>query len=328
MIRQRFVLDKQTRWRRLEEILLQLEKRGAKQTDEALLDEFVALYRAACSDLAKARTESVGDDVEEYLNVVVARAHKQFHPPTPPKLSALLGFLAVGFPVSVRRISRHVLAAALLFVLPLAAAAVAVVDNPKVAYSLSPPAQLEMLTEAYAKGHKKGRSESEDSLMTGYYINNNIGIAFKCFATGAFFGLGSIFFLVINGIIGGAIGAYIASAGHSVSFFSFVVGHGAFELTAIILSGATGLRLGALLINPGRVRRLDALKAEAPEMAKVILGSAVMLFVAALIEGFWSPSGAPPTVKFWVGALFWAVVILYLAFAGRRQASSLKGGVG
>ena len=162
--------------------------------------------------------------------------------------------------------------------------------------------------------------------MTGYYINNNIGIAFKCFATGAFFGLGSIFFLVINGVIGGAIGAYISSAGYAESFFSFVVGHGAFELTAIVLSGATGLRLGSLLINPGHLTRLDALRLEAPAMARVILGAAVMLFVAALIEGFWSPSGAPPSYKFVVGAVFWAFIVFYLTFAGRSAArGSMEG---
>lgn len=322
MIRQHFITGRHARWRRLEEILFHLEKRGPRKTDEAVLDEFVTLYRTACSDLAKARTEAMGEDVEEYLNVIVARAHKQFHPPTPPKLSTFLQFLVADFPASVREMGRYVLAATLLFVLPLSAAAVAVVDNPAVAYSLSPPAQLEMLTEAYAEGHKKGRSESEDSLMTGYYIHNNIGIAFKCFATGAFFGLGSIFFLVINGIIGGAVGAYISVAGHSQNFFSFVVGHGAFELTAIVLSGATGLKLGGLLINPGHLRRLDALRLEGPTMAKVILGSAVMLFVAALIEGFWSPSGAPAVYKFIVGAVFWAFIIFYLAFSGRKKAKA------
>jgi uncharacterized membrane protein SpoIIM required for sporulation len=326
MMRQHFITDRRGRWRRLEEILFHLERRGSRQTDEAVLDEFVALYRTACSDLARARTEAMGEDVEEYLNVIVARAHKQFHPPTPPKLRALVQFLVADFPASVRGIGRYVLAASLLFVLPLAAAAVAVVDDPAVAYSLSPPAQLELLTEAYAEGHKKGRSEGDDSLMTGYYINNNIGIAFKCFATGAFFGLGSIFFLVINGVIGGAIGAYISSAGYAESFFSFVVGHGAFELTAIVLSGATGLRLGSLLINPGHLTRLDALRLEAPSMAKVILGSAVMLFVAALIEGFWSPSGAPPIYKFVVGAVFWAFIVFYLTFAGRSAARNATEG--
>ncbi len=324
MIRQHFIIERQARWRRLEELLHHLERRGIRHLDEASLDEFVALYRTSCSDLAKARTEAMGEDVEEYLNVIVARAHKQFHPPTPPKMRTFVQFLAVDFPSAVRGIGRQVLAATLLFVLPLAAAAVAVVDNPAVAYSLSPPAQLEMLTDAYAEGHKHGRSESQDSMMTGYYINNNIGIAFKCFATGAFFGLGSIFFLVINGIIGGAMGAYISVAGHSENFFSFVIGHGAFELTAIVLSGATGLKLGGILINPGHLRRLDALRVEGTVMVRVILGSAVMLFIAALIEGFWSPSGAPSTVKFIVGALFWALVISYLALAGRRKAETSR----
>lgn len=319
MTRQHFISDRRARWRRLEEILIHLERRGAKHVDDGLLDEFVALYRTTCSDLARARTDAAGDDVEEFLNVIVARAHKQFHPPDPPKLRRVAQFLLVEFPVSVRRIGRYVLAAALLFVLPLALAALAVADKPELAYHLSPPEQLDLLTEAYAKGHETGRGESEDSLMTGYYINNNIGIAFKCFATGAFFGLGSVFFLIINGVIGGAVGAFIATAGHGVNFFSFIVGHGAFELTAIVLAGAAGLRMGGLLINPGRLSRLGALRLETPELAKVILGAAAMLLVAALIEGFWSPSGAPPSYKFILGAALWAFVIFYLTFAGRSH---------
>lgn len=318
VIKQDFMQSRRERWSRLERLLRRLESAGgARKLDQRDLAEFVRLYRIACSDLARARSEELGDDVESYLNVIVARGHKQFRPPGAPSARLFAGFFARDFPRAVRSIKWYVLVATLLFAVPIAIAAFAVVRDPTVAYSLAPPAEIEALTDAYAEGHQGGRSEGLDSMMTGFYINNNVGIAFRCFATGVFFGLGSVFFLVLNGVIGGAIGAYICSAGYWESFLSFVVGHGAFELTAIVLAGATGLRLGMLLVNPGPWKRLDALRLDAPVMIRVILGAAAMLLVAALVEGFWSPSGAPSVVKFAVGGFLWLLVIAYLSLAGR-----------
>ncbi len=318
MRKREFVSERLERWNRLDRLIAQLESRRLKTVPTHMLDEFVQLYRIACSDLARARSEEMGDDVEGYLNMIVARGHKQFHPPRPPSSRVFRRFFNQRFPQAVRDIRYYVLAAALCFFLPICFAAVAVTLQPSLAYRIAPPEQLDMLTEAYAKGHHGGRGEGMDTLMMGYYINNNIGIAFRCFATGIFFGLGSIYFLLINGVLGGAIGAFICSAGYTQSFLSFVVGHGAFELTAIVLSGATGLRLGFLLVNPGPYRRLDALKIHASPMITVVLGAAAMLFIAALIEGFWSPSGAEPLIKFIIGGALWVLVIAYFCLVGRQ----------
>ncbi|MFO8072541.1 MAG: stage II sporulation protein M [Polyangia bacterium] len=318
MLKQDFIEARLARWRRLESLLDRLESTGPHKLEQHDLEEFVHLYRMACSDLARARSEDLGDEAEGYLNALIARGHKQYRPPGPPDLRRLGRFFAEEFPRAVRRHGRYVLAATLLFVVPLALAALAVARDPAVAYNLAPPEQLEMLTDAYAEGHAGGRSESEDSLMTGFYVHNNVGIAFRCFATGIFFGLGSIFFLILNGVSGGAVGAFVCSAGYWENFLSFVVGHGAFELTAIVLSGAMGLRLGFLLVDPGPLRRADALRVHGPAMIEVILGAAAMLLAAALIEGFWSPSDASATVKFAVGGALWALVLGYLSLAGRR----------
>lgn len=319
MIKQDFMDERKARWARLESVLGRLESRRVKTVEQHELDEFVHLYRMACSDLARARSEELGDDVESYLNSVVARGHKQFRPPSSPDRRKLAHFFTRDFPRSVRRLKWYMITAAILFVVPTALTAFAVVQDPDVAYSLTDPAQLEMLTEAYAEGHEGGRSEDDDSAMAGFYVFNNVGIAFRCFATGVFFGLGSIFFLVMNGVMGGAVGAYICVAGYSESFLSFVVGHGSFELTAIVLSGGTGLRLGFLLVNPGPWRRMDALKVHGREMINVVLGCAAMLLVAAALEGFWSPSAAPPIIKFIVGGVLWLLVFVYLIAVGHGE---------
>ena len=50
--------------------------------------------------------------------------------------------------------------------------------------------------------------------MFGFYIRHNIGIAFQCFAGGLFAGIGSLFYLIYNGAIIGAVAGYLTERGH------------------------------------------------------------------------------------------------------------------
>jgi uncharacterized membrane protein SpoIIM required for sporulation len=100
-----------------------------------------------------------------------------------------------------------------------------------------------------------------------------------------------------------------------------VVGHGAFELTAIVFSGAAGLRLGYAILNPGQLSRLDGLRQAGREVVPMLYGIVLMLIIAALLEAFWSSSSSLSiAIKYSVGALLWSLVLLY-SCSGRRYES-------
>jgi uncharacterized membrane protein SpoIIM required for sporulation len=155
--------------------------------------------------------------------------------------------------------------------------------------------------------------------MFGFYIRNNITVAFQCFAGGLFAGLGSLFFLAFNGAHGGAIGGYLTERGLGPIFYSFVVTHSAFEITAIILSGAAGLRIGHAVLAPKRQKRVQALVTAARESMLIVYGFTTMLLIAAAIEAFWSSaSWLPHLVKYIVAGACWLMVTFYFMFQGRR----------
>jgi uncharacterized membrane protein SpoIIM required for sporulation len=52
---------------------------------------------------------------------------------------------------------------------------------------------------------------------------------------------------------------------------------------------------------------------------QLALGAAAMLFIAALIEGFWSAQPFPPMVKYVAASILWLTVGGYLGFAGRSE---------
>ena len=169
---------------------------------------------------------------------------------------------------------------------------------------------------------KLGRERQSDTdlAMFGFYIYNNIGISFRCFALGLFAGIGSLFMMVYNGLAIGGVAGHLTGIGFAKPFYGFVAGHGAFELTAIVFSGAAGLKLGYALINPKSLGRISALRLAASDAIKIMYGSTLMLLIAAFIEAFWSSTQSLPfALKIGVGLTLWLLVIGYCCLAGREH---------
>jgi uncharacterized membrane protein SpoIIM required for sporulation len=132
------------------------------------------------------------------------------------------------------------------------------------------------------------------------------------------FGLGSVFFLIYNGLHIGVVAGWVTASGFGHNIGTFMCGHGPFELTAIVIAGAAGLRMGhSLIVTHGRTR-IGSLREAAPDLVRLVAGAAVMLLIAAAIEGFWSPSAIPARVKRVASVVFSLLVTAYLAFAGRQ----------
>jgi uncharacterized membrane protein SpoIIM required for sporulation len=156
-------------------------------------------------------------------------------------------------------------------------------------------------------------------MMFCFYIYNNVAIDFRTFAGGILGGLGTLFFLVFNGLQLGASAGYVNHACNPESFWSFVAGHSSFELLGMILSGMAGMRLGLALLRPGRLPRVRALVEASKEALPLIYGAALLTTLAAVVEGFWSAQPVPSEWKYAVGIIGWILHIAYFTLAGRRS---------
>ena len=156
--------------------------------------------------------------------------------------------------------------------------------------------------------------------MFGFYIYNNISIGFQTFAGGLLFGLGSLFYLLFNGLFLGAVASHLTSMGFTETFWPFVAGHSSFELTAIVIFGGVGLMLGYGAIAPGRKGRWHAIRDRAIDGLPLIYGGSLMLVAAAFVEAFWSSTTWPPIIaKYSVGAFLWLFLGLYFGLMGRNE---------
>ena len=309
-----FVAARQPAWDELDALLTR--KRVLHKLPAASIARAAALYRDTCSDLMRARAAGYSADVVDVLDGLAARACAALYSAPPYRLAALWELVAAGFPQAVRRNARFVALAAALFVLPGLLGFAGASRSRAFAIQIMSESMVEQMEKSYSDfGH--GRGDGTDAMMASFYVYNNVGIAFRCFATGILFGLGSIFFLVYNGLVIGVVAGAVGAAGHGRNLFTFVIGHGAFELTAIVLSGAAGIAMGYALIDTGPRTRWGSLRAKAGDLFRMIMGAEQLLLVAAFIEGFWSPSSVLPQVKWVVAGVLYVLVLCYLLFAGR-----------
>jgi len=310
----------QSQWQRLRECLDALE-RG--KNDPATQDNFPGDYRRLCHQLALAQERGYSSHLIDELHQLAMRGHQQLYRHRSAIGARFLSFILAGFPRQVRAEWRFVLVASLLFFGSLAGMGLLVYGFPDLIYSIVSPAQLSDIQSQYDPaasriGQALERASDDDWMMFGYYIMNNIGIAFQTYASGLLFGVGSLFFLLFNGLMIGAVAGHLTDIGSGQTFWSFVIGHGAFELTAIALAGAAGLKLGWALLAPRRLTRSEALRIAAQSSVRLIGGVMLLLLIAAFIEAYWSSMTWPsPLIKYLVGATLWLLVALYLTLAGR-----------
>lgn len=313
MKQQQFEARHHSSWRQLEEQLA-----GSAQ---AMSGDFPLQYRRLCQQLALAKHRHYSVQLVERLNQLVIQCHHRLYRHNVRYQQQWWSFILWGFPDALHRNSRYVLWSSLLFVVPLLAMGIGCYINEELIYSLMDPTSVRGMEAMYEPTAERFGRESEsgsDLQMFGFYIKNNIGISFQTFAGGMLFGLGSIFFLLFNGLQIGAVAGHLSQLGYTDTFWPFVAGHGSFELTAIVFSGAAGLKLGMAIIAPGQLRRLDALRQAGRDAMQIVFGAIVMLVIAAFIEAFWSSSSQIASdIKYAVGASLWLVVISYCTLAGR-----------
>ena len=286
--------------------------------------EMPGRYRRVCQSLALAADRQYSPELVDRLNRLALRGHGLLYRNRRRESQQVLEFLLGGFAALVRREWRLVVAAALLFFGPLIALIAVLQAFPEFVHYLLEPEQIAAFHKMYDPANTRLGMRAADSslMMFGFYIWNNVRIGFQTFAGGLAAGIGSIWFLAANGVIIGAVAGYLTQVGYARTFWSFVAGHSAPELLAVVLAGAAGLRLGLTVVSPGNASRRSALVAAAKPAVRLMYGAALMFFLAAFIEAFWSPYTAVTfEVKIGVGIAIWTAFVAYFFLAGRRRAA-------
>jgi uncharacterized membrane protein SpoIIM required for sporulation len=328
MRQQQFENEHNAFWNEMDRLIGDLERPNYKRRlSRASRLKYPAQYRCLCQHYALARSRRFSPALLDHLHNLVLRGHPQLYRLNTAWGWHLVHFILVGFPQSLRRNQGYFWTALVVFLLPALLVGTGCFQDQELIYSVLDEQQVAAMENMYDPSNERPgrtleRHSETDFVMFGYYIMNNIGIGFRTFAGGILLGIGSLFLLLFNGIVLGGVAGHLTRLGFHDTFWPFVAGHGAFELTAIVICGAAGLMLGHAVLAPGQYSRIQTLKRRAREAVRLVLGAALMLLVAAFIEAFWSSSPVSIELKYTIAALLWGLVILYLVGMGRTAHGS------
>lgn len=287
----RFRLEREAEWRRLEHILAQMERGSARKLSNEDLLALPTLYRTAASSLAVARETSLDAATLDYLESLVQRAWFQVYGPQAGFWGWLRGFLLGGWSRAIREIWLDICIALAAMITGTVVGWLLVSREREWFYALVPTqmaggrvpgASREQLLETLGTADGTGGL----SIFAASLFSNNAGVAILAFALGFAFGIPSLLLLVHNMALLGAMLWIFSGAGLSLEFAAWLSVHGTTELFAILLAGAAGLHVGRSMAFPGELSVLAAAQASGRRAAVVMAGVVLMLVLAAFLEAF------------------------------------------
>ncbi|MDN3646479.1 stage II sporulation protein M [Pontixanthobacter aestiaquae] len=287
----RFRLQREGEWRRLEDILHRLEKGKLRKLSDKDVLELPALYRMAASSLAVARETSLDSATLTYLESLVQRAWFQVYGPRYGLTTWLRQFLGGNLSRAIREIWLDICVALFVMVMGTIAGWLLVARDVEWYYSLVPTqftdsrvpgASREVLMESL----KVEESASGMSAFAAQLFTNNAGVSILAFALGFAFGIPSLLLLIYNMAVLGAMLWLFSSQDLTWEFAAWLSVHGTTELFAILLAGAAGMHIGRKMAFPGHKSILAAAAEGGRRGAQVMVGVVLMLVFAALLEAF------------------------------------------
>jgi uncharacterized membrane protein SpoIIM required for sporulation len=317
----RFLLANEATWQRLDK-LTHKAGRSAGRLPADELDELVSLYQRAGTHLTYARTAFGDPGLESRLSRLVAAAGGVVYGSRPRTLRGAGRFFTRTFPAALWHVRPFLLAATLLTFVPAAVVAVHLSRDRAALDALTSPAERAAFVQAGTDYY----SAQPSAQFATQVFTNNVMVAVLAFISGIAFCLFAAFVLVSNGVHLGEFVAVFVAAGKGGELFGLLVPHGFIELSAVIVAGAAGLRLGWTIIDPGDRRRGAALAEEGRRAVALVMGTAAMLLVAGTIEGFVTGSALPTAIRVGLGLAVGGAFWFYAWSFGRRAAAEGRTG--
>lgn len=322
----RFRAERESDWRLLESLVTQAERRGLQRMDFASARDLAASYRRATTSLAIAREISLDRALLDYLEALTARAYLCVYAPQERLGGLVRRFFAASAPQALRRSWLFILAGFLCMALGGLTGYLLYLENPSWYFVFLPPEMAGGRTPDATTSYLRSVIYSTDPDTTGlgafatFLFSHNTRIAIFVFGLGVFVCLPAIALTFYNGLGLGAMLALHVDRGLGWDLGGWLSIHGVTELSAICIACGGGLQLGSAILFPGNRTRRDALQRAGRDAVKLALVAAVMLLVAAILEGFFRQTVQDMTTRYAIG---WGAGLLWLAWAllaGRARA--------
>ena len=270
-----FVKQNSQRWQSYEQT--------STQNPDDLADRFISIT----DDLAYAKTFYPKSQTTAYLNGLASKFHQNIYRNRKEKSNRFIYFWKIELPLLFKQYQKQLLYSGIFFVSFCLLGALSAKYDDTFVRLIMGDTYVEMTNENIAKGDPFGVYKKQSEMPMFLTIAaNNIYVSFITYVCGIFFSVGTVYFLIKNGIMLGAFQYYFFSKSLGLQSVLVIWLHGTLEISAIIIAGGAGLAMGNSLLFPGTYSRLDSIKKGAKDGMKIAIGLVPIFIAAAFIEGF------------------------------------------
>lgn len=274
-----FIEKNKQNWKLFEDAL-----DNKKQIDPEKLSD---LYVEVSDDLSYASTFYPNSDVVKYLNGLASNAHQKIYKNKKESKNRLISFFKTEFPIEFYHYQKYLLVSFLVFLFFTIVGWYSVTQDSNFVRLILGDNYVNMTLENIEKGDPMAvyKGGSSTDMFLGITINN-IMVALKAFVFGVIFSIGTLYIMMLNGVmLGSFLGFFVE---HSLLWESFrtIWIHGTIEISVIIVAGTAGLVMGSGLLFPKTYTRLESFKRSGKAGMKIMVSTIPFFIIAGFLEGF------------------------------------------
>ncbi|MFA6249318.1 MAG: stage II sporulation protein M [Mucilaginibacter sp.] len=258
-------------------------EQSATNDPDELADNFIQIT----DDLAYAKTFYPKSKTTAYLNGLASKFHQSIYKNKSEKGNRFISFWQFELPILFKTYQKQVMYSFIFFIVFCLMGALSAKYDDNFVRLIMGDDYINMTNANIAKGDPFGVYKSQGEVVMFFGIAaNNIYVSLVTFAAGIIFSVGSVYFLLRNGLMLGSFQYYFFSKGLGMKSVLVIWIHGTLEISAIVIAGAAGLVLGNSLLFPKTFTRMVSLKKGAADGMKIAVGLVPIFIVAAFFESF------------------------------------------
>lgn len=276
-----FIKQNKQKWLEFEQSLYN----SSDNKPERLAELFIQIN----NDLAYAQTYYPKSKVIKYLNGIAVTAYHKIYGKRKSG-NGFMNFWSFEVPMIMYQYRKYYYFSFSVFFLMVLIGVFSSIYEPEFVRSFLGDTYVDMTEDNIANGDPLAvynNSSSFGDFNSFFAIAlNNLRVGFMSFLYGIAGGVGSLYFMLVNGVMVGSFQYMFFEKGHFFLSLRTIWMHGAMEMFAMCIEIGAGVLMGTSYLFPGILTRKQAFFQKGKAALKIVISTIPFTISAALIEGY------------------------------------------
>lgn len=274
-----FIKQNKEKWLETEQVVNRKMKKNP--------DDLSSLYINLINDLSFAQTYYPKSKTTVYLNFLSSQIFQKIYKTKRIEENRIKYFFTREVPLTVYEYRRYLYYAFVFFILFVAIGVISSIYDKDFATLILGEGYVNQTLENIKKGDATAIYSSGSNWGSALMIIvNNLVVGAKLYIFGIFGGLGTLYALMQNSIMLGAFQFFFKTHNALLDSAKGIWLHGVFEIFGMVVEAMAGLILGASILFPKTLSRVESFKLGFRDSFKIYLSTVPFTIFAGLIEGF------------------------------------------